>query len=236
MFMLLFIFKLLITAFLRNCSKLYMLNCLVSESLASKLHFSDLATCFCLASYRFLFIHSSGLVWPRNPCGCMQEPQHQHTEADVTAKARGKGSLALASWASCNLRRHFHIQQHWKCLSDTQTGGLTHLPPSLILPFSSTAGQHGPAYITLHQLQCSFLSFLLKGRKLFLPNRLGQDEHMRWKHNSHLWPVTDLLCLVSVFQAAACLVFWYPSSLFSLQRKPHWRLRHSGIMVNHLTS
>lgn len=57
MFMFLFILKLLITAFLRNCSKGYMQDGLVSESLASKLHFSDLAMGFCLASYKFLFIH-----------------------------------------------------------------------------------------------------------------------------------------------------------------------------------
>lgn len=56
-FTFLFIFKLLTLAFLRNCSKFYMQDGLVSESLASKLHFRDPALGFCLASYKIPFIH-----------------------------------------------------------------------------------------------------------------------------------------------------------------------------------
>lgn len=126
-FMFLFIFKLLITASLRNFSKFHMQCGLVSHALASKLLSHGFLSCQLQAPVHPL--SPGSIYWFRKPCGCMQTPQHHHNEGMAqSAKARDEWFPSTGILHSLPSQRTL---PHWvtliKHLSDTQWG-LTHLP------------------------------------------------------------------------------------------------------------
>lgn len=209
-FMFLFIFKLLITSSLRNFSKFHMQGGLVSQALASKLLSHGFLSCQLQAPVHPL--SPGSIYWSRKPCGCMQTPQHHHTEGMApSAKARGEWFPSTALTA---------ISEDTSTLSNTDRTPQWYPMRSHISP-------------TLHQLQHSFQSLLLKVTGHYSSQR-GLARMQTGDGNTT--PTCDLLYLFTVFQAAAPLDFWYlptiQKSQISLHRKPCWRLRHSCTTVN----
>lgn len=176
MFMFLFIFRLLITPFLRNCSKLYMQGGLVSQALASKLLSHGLLSCQLQVPVHPL--SPGSIYWSRKPCGCMQTtaPQHHHTEGMAqSAKARGEGFPSTGILHSLLSQRTVsNTDKIPQWYPNNEVSHISHPAPA-------------PAFISV---------IFTQSRTLFLPKGLGQDENRRWKHKAHLWPAlsTYLLC------------------------------------------
>lgn len=140
MFTFLFIFKLLDTAFLSNSSKFYMQGGSVSQALASKLLSHGFLSCQLQVS---VHPHSLGSIyWSRKSCGCMQIPQHHHTEGMAkSAKARGKRYPSIGILHSLLSQRTL---RHWVTL-------INHL--------SDAQAMRSHTSPTLHQLHSSSIHF-----------------------------------------------------------------------------
>lgn len=203
MFMFLFIFRLLITAFLRNCSKLNMQGGLVSQALASKLLSHGLLSCQLQVPVHPL--SPGSIYWSRKPCGRMQTtaPQHHHTEGMAqSAKARGEGFPSTGI---------LHSLLSQRTVSNTDK----------IPQWYPTMKSHTSP--TLHHLQHSFQSFLLKVGHYSFQRGLARMK----TEDRNTSPTCDLLYLFTVFQAAAPLDFWYSSSLPFRKVKFHFRGSHT---------